>query len=46
MSAGPKARRGLLLVNPNARNGGFSLDAVRDALRLRCLAGRLAPWAL
>ncbi|KQP10960.1 MAG: lipid kinase [Methylobacterium sp.] len=33
MSAGQTARRGLLLVNPNARNGGFSLDAVRDALR-------------
>jgi YegS/Rv2252/BmrU family lipid kinase len=33
VSAGQTARRGLLLVNPNARNGGFSLDAVRDALR-------------
>jgi YegS/Rv2252/BmrU family lipid kinase len=33
VSAGPQARRGLLLVNPNARNGGFSLDAVREALR-------------
>ena len=26
-------RRALLLVNPNARNGSFSLDAVRDSLR-------------
>ncbi|WP_019906304.1 lipid kinase [Methylobacterium sp. 77] len=26
-------RRALLLVNPNARNGTFSLDTVRDALR-------------
>ncbi|MCJ2084349.1 lipid kinase [Methylobacterium sp. J-090] len=33
MSAGQTTRRGLLLVNPNARNGGFSLDAVREALR-------------
>lgn len=31
--SGAPARRGLLLVNPNARNGSFSLDAVRDALR-------------
>lgn len=33
-------RRALLLVNPNARNGTFSLDAVRDALR----AGGIAPF--
>jgi YegS/Rv2252/BmrU family lipid kinase len=33
VSAGGQARRGLLLVNPKARNGDFSLDAVRDTLR-------------
>ena len=32
MKAGPTPRRALLLVNPKARNGSFSLDAVRDIL--------------
>ncbi|NEU10757.1 lipid kinase [Methylobacterium sp. BTF04] len=38
--SGAPARRGLLLVNPNARNGGFSLDTVRDALR----SGGIEPF--
>ncbi|KAB1075583.1 lipid kinase [Methylobacterium planeticum] len=33
MKAGSAPRRALLLVNPRARNGGFSLQAVRDILR-------------
>ncbi|GJE46276.1 lipid kinase [Methylobacterium soli] len=32
MKAGSAPRRALLLANPKARNGGFSLDAVRDIL--------------
>jgi len=31
--SGPSPRRALLLVNPKARNGGVSLDAVRTILR-------------
>ncbi|WP_336488652.1 lipid kinase [Methylobacterium nigriterrae] len=33
MSGSPAPRRALLLVNPKARNGSVSLDAVRDILR-------------
>jgi YegS/Rv2252/BmrU family lipid kinase len=33
MKAESAPRRALLLVNPKARNGGFSLEAVRGALR-------------
>ncbi|MCJ2034128.1 lipid kinase [Methylobacterium sp. J-068] len=42
MSGSPQdaPRKALLLVNPNARNGGFSLDAVRGILR----AGGIEPF--